>query len=164
MRRWWWLWAGLALSAVLVGLALRGTPEGDIRKTVQQAASATEAGVNRRDLSAIEPFFATPAEGANLAGLGQTIGQLRTFTTHLHASDQLQVHSFQIQSVAVHESGGLARATYRLHFSVVRGGAAVYTAVVTQNLALLKTPRGWRISGGDQPQLSDVVGQWPPQA
>lgn len=163
MRRWWWLWAGLALGGVLVALALRGTPEGDVRTIVQAAANATEAAVNRRDLSAVEPFFATPAEGTNLAGLGQTIGQLRTFTTHLNAGDQVQVHSFQIQSVAVHESGGLARATYRLHFSIVRGGAAVYTAVVTQNLALLKTPRGWRISGGDQPQLSDVVGAWPPQ-
>ncbi|HEX9439151.1 MAG TPA: hypothetical protein VF909_05695 [Roseiflexaceae bacterium] len=163
MKRWWWLWAGLALSAVLVALALRGTPEGDVRTIVQEASSATEAGVNRRDLSAVEPFFATPAEGANLAGLGQTIGQLRMFTTHLSPSDQVQVHSFQIQSVAVHESGGLARATYRLHVSVVRGGAAVYTAVMTQNLALLKTPRGWRISGGDQPQLSDVVGAWPPR-
>ena len=163
MRRWWWLWAGLALSGVLLALAIRGTPEGDVRTIVQAAANATEAGLNKRDLSAVEPFFATMAEDANPAGLGQTIGQLRTFTTHLSASDQVQVHSFQIQSVAVHESGGLARATYRLHFSVVRGGAAVYTAVVTQNLALLKTPRGWRISGGDQPQLSDVVGAWPPQ-
>ena len=161
MRRWWWVWASLAAGGVLVALAIRGTPEGDVRTIVQAAANATEDGVNRRDLSAVEPFFATPAEGANLAGLGQTIGQLRTFTTHLTAGDQVQVHSFQIQSVAVHESGGLARATYRLHFSVVRGGAAVYTAVVTQNLALLKTPRGWRISGGDQPQLSDVVGAWP---
>lgn len=162
MRRWWWLWAGLALSGVLLVLAVRGTPEDAVRTTVQEAASATEAGVNQRDLSAVEPFFATPAEGANLAGLGQTIGQLRTFTTHLTAGDQVQVHSFQIQSVAMHESGGLARATYRLHFSVTRG-AAVYTAVVSQNLALLKTPRGWRISGGDQPQFSDVVGAWPPQ-
>ena len=161
MRRWWWVWASLAAGGVLVALAIRGTPEGDVRTIVQAAANATEDGVNRRDLSAVEPFFATPAEGANLAGLGQTIGQLRTFTPHLNAGDQVQIHSFQIQSVAVHESGGLARATYRLHFSVVRGGAAVYTAVVTQNLALLKTPRGWRISGGDQPQLSDVVGAWP---
>jgi len=163
MRRYWWVWAGLAASGLLLVFGLRGALERAVRTTVQEAASATEAGVNRRDLSAVEPFFATPAEGANLVGLGQTIGQLRTFTTHLDAGDQLQVHSFQIQSVAVHKSGGLARATYRLHFSVERGGAAVYTAVVSQNLALLNTPRGWRISGGDQPQLSDVVGAWPPR-
>jgi hypothetical protein len=36
----------------------------------------------------------------------------------------------------------LAHATYRLRFGVVRG-AMIYTAVVTQNLALLKTARGW---------------------
>ncbi len=163
MKRWWWVWAGLAIGGVLLALGLRGTPEGAVRKTVDEAAKATEAGVNQRDLSAVEPFFATPAEGANLAGLGQTIGQLRTFTPHLNAGDQVQVHSFQIQSITVDESGGLARATYRLHFSLVRGGTAVYSAVVTQNLALLNTPRGWRISGGDQPQFSDVVGVWPPR-
>lgn len=83
--------------------------------------------------------------------------------THLNASDQVQVHSFEIQSVAVHASGGLAHASYRLHFSLVRGGTTVYTAVVTQNLALINIPRGWRISGGDQPQFSDVVGVWPPR-
>lgn len=163
MRRWWWIWAGLAASGLLLALGLRTTPESDVRKTVKAVASIVEPGVNRRDLGAVEPFFATPAEGANLAGLGQTIGQLRSFTTHLNSGDQIQVHSFQVQSVAVHASDGLARATYRLHFSVIHGGAAVYTAVVTQDLALLKTPRGWRISGGDQPQLSDVSGQWPPR-
>ena len=162
MKRWWWLWAGLALSGVLLALAARGTPEGAVRKTVEDAAKAAEAGLNQHDLGTVEPFFATTAEGANQAGLGQTLGPLRMFTTHLGAGDQVQVHSFQVPSVAVHESSGLARATYRLHFSVVRGGTAVYTAVITQNLALLRTPRGWRISGGDQPQLSDVVGQWPP--
>lgn len=163
MRRWWWLWAGLAVSATLVALVLRGTPDGDVRKTVESAAKAAEISLTQRDLSAVEPFFATIAEGANPAGLGQTLGQLRMFATHLNAGDQVQFHSFQVPSVAVHESGGLARATYRLHFSVVRGGTAVYTAVVVQNLALLKTPRGWRISGGDQPQLSDVIGEWTPR-
>ena len=161
MRRWWWLWASLALGGVLIALGVRTTPDGAVRKTVEDAAQAAAISVSQRDLSAVEPFFATIAEGANLAGLGQTLGQLRMFATHLNAGDQVQFHSFQVPSVAVHESGGLARATYRLHFSLVRGGTALYTAVVTQNLALLKTPRGWRISGGDQAQLSDVTGEWP---
>ncbi|MFO7539151.1 MAG: hypothetical protein R6X32_14010 [Chloroflexota bacterium] len=51
----------------------------------------------------------------------------------------------------------------RLHFSVVRGNTAIYSAQATQNLALLKTVRGWRISGGDTPQLEDVTGVWPPR-
>jgi len=63
--------------------------------------------------------------------------------------------------VAFHEDAGLAKVTYRLHFSVVRSGVAVFGAKPTQNLALLKTPRGWRISGGDTPQLEDVMGAWP---
>jgi hypothetical protein len=56
-----------------------------------------------------------------------------------------------------------ARVSYRLHFSVVRRGTAVYSAQASQNLALLKTARGWRISGGDAPQLEDAVGVWPPR-
>ena len=159
MKRWWWLWAGLAASGLLLVFGLRGTPEGAVRKTVEDAATAIEAGLNRRDLSAVEPFFATEAEGANAAGLRNTRDTLRTYAAKLTASDQLQFHTFKVESVAVHESGGLARATYRLHFSVVRSGAVVFGAVAVQDLALLKTPRGWRISGGDQPQLSDVIGQ-----
>ncbi|HET9223871.1 MAG TPA: hypothetical protein VFO07_15270, partial [Roseiflexaceae bacterium] len=70
MKRWWWVWAGLAVSAVLVALGLRGTPQSDVRKMVEAVAQATEVGINRRDLSAVEPFFTMPAEGANIAGLG----------------------------------------------------------------------------------------------
>jgi len=53
--------------------------------------------------------------------------------------------------------------TYRLHFSVIRDGQAIFGADATQNIALLKTQRGWRISGGDVPQLEQVIGNWPPR-
>jgi hypothetical protein len=132
-----------------------------VRTTLQEAVRATEAGLNRRDLSGVEPYFATASEGANLPGLGQTLGPLRMVAGHLNAGDQVQIHRFEVPNVAVHESDGLARATYRLQFSVVRGDTAIYSADVTQNLALLKTARGWRISGGDQPQLTNVFGTWP---
>ncbi len=52
---------------------------------------------------------------------------------------------------------------YRLHLSVLHNGQVIFGANVTQNLALLRTPRGWRISGGDAPQLEDVRGGWPPR-
>lgn len=163
MKQWWWLLAGLAISGLLVAFVLRGTPESAVRTTLQEAVRATEAGLNRHDLSDVEPYFATASEGANLAGLGQTLGPLRLFANHLNTGDQVQIHRFEVPSVAVHISDGLARATYRLQFSVVRGGTAIYSADVTQNVALLKTARGWRISGGDQPQLTNVLGTWPPR-
>jgi ketosteroid isomerase-like protein len=74
---------------------------------------------------------------------------------------RVQVHTFDVQEVAVHEQGNLARATYRLHLSVLRDGQVAFGFVATQNLALARTGRQWRISGGDQAQLSDVIGEWP---
>ena len=75
----------------------------------------------------------------------------------------VQIHSFNIEDVEVHEDGGLARVTYRMHLSVIRGGAATFTIRFTQNLAVLRTPRGWRISGGDTPQIEETTGIWPPR-
>jgi hypothetical protein len=51
--------------------------------------------------------------------------------------------------------------TYRLHFSVPRNGQASFGASATQEVALLKTPRGWRIPGGDAQQLEGASGSWP---
>jgi len=78
-------------------------------------------------------------------------------------SSAVQFHSFDILAIEVHEDAGLAKVTYRLHFSVIRNGQAIFSAKATQSIALLKKPRGWRISGGDAPQLEDVTGAWPPQ-
>lgn len=150
----------LVFAAVL--LTACGNADGAVRKTVEDAATAVEDGLNRRNLDAVEPFFATEAEGANKAGLEETWGALRRFTDSLTSSDRIQFHSFDVQSVSVHESGGLAKATYRLHLSVLRGSQVIYGFVAVQDLALIKTARGWRISGGDQAQLSEITGSWPP--
>lgn len=136
--------------------------ESAVRKTVEEAAQAAENGLNRRNLSAVEPYFATVEEGAIAAGLDETERSPQSFLDSLTSSDRVQFHSFDVQSVAMHENGGLARVTYRLHLSVIRNSEVFYSAVVTQDIALLKTARGWRISGGDTPQLSEVSGEWPP--
>jgi hypothetical protein len=154
------LLSALALASILTGC---GGAQAAVRQVIDEAETAAAASLNSRNLDIVEAYFATTAEGANEAGLNETLGALRRFRDTLSGSDTFQVHSFQIQSIAMHESGNLARVTYRLHFSLVRNGAAIFTAVVTQNLALMQTPRGWRISGGDTPQLSDVTGQWPPR-
>lgn len=134
-----------------------------VRKTIEDAAKAVESGLNNRNLDKVEGFFATAAEGANPAGLEETWGALQRFMAGLTSSDRVQFHSFAVKEVTVHESGGLARATYRMHLSVLRGSEVIFGFVAVQDLALSKTPRGWRISGGDTPQLSEVVGQWPPR-
>lgn len=150
----------LVFAAVL--LMACGNSDRAVRKTVEDAATAVEDGLNQRNLAAVEPFFATEAEGANKAGLEETWGALRRFTDSLTSSERIQFHSFDVQSVSVHESGSLAKATYRLHLSLLRGSQVIYGFVAIQNLALIKTARGWRISGGDQAQLSEITGSWPP--
>jgi hypothetical protein len=139
-----------------------GRPERSVRRTVEQLEEVALSGVNQRDVSMLDTYFASEAEGAIPSGLAATRDALRIFATQLSGSDQVQVHSFQIQDIRVHERDGLADVTYRLHFSIVRGGGVMFSATAVQNLALLQTPRGWRIMGGDQPQLTDVMGTWPP--
>lgn len=158
-----WVWIALIVIVIPLWLTACSSGESDVRKTVKAAADAAQSGLNRRNLSTVAPFFATTEEGANVAGIGETWEALRTFAGQLGSSDQVQFHSFDVESVAVHEENRLARVTYRLHFSVVRNRLPIYSAMVTQNLALLRTPRGWRISGGDAPQLGDITGQWPPR-
>jgi hypothetical protein len=157
-----WIFPALVVVAgAWLLMACATGSEAAVRKTVEEAAQAMEEGLNLRNLDRVQPFFATAAEGANMAGLAETWGTLQAFAGSLTASDRVQVHSFDVQEVFVHEEGNLARATYRLHLSVLRGSQVVFGFVATQNLALLRTGRGWRISGGDQAQLDEVVGQWP---
>jgi hypothetical protein len=160
-------WIGISIVVGLGVLFLSacgagGSSDSAVRKTVEDALKAAETGLNNHNVNGVDPFFATAAEGANADGLGQTRDALSAFAASLSGSDQVQFHDFAIQNVEVHDSAGLAKVTYQLHLSVVRSGSQLaFGATVTQDLALLRTPRGWRISGGDQPQLSDVKGQWP---
>ena len=154
---------------VLVGLIFgagwlvqRGAEERAVRRVLADVEAAVLRGLSRRDVGAIDGYFATLAEGAQPAGLAETQAAYQAFVTQLPADNAVQFHSFDLLALEVHEEAGLANVTYRLHFSVIRGGQALFSARVTQILALLKTPRGWRIMGGDAPQLEDVNGSWPP--
>ena len=119
-------------------------------------------GINRRNPNALDSYFATVAEGARETGLTQTQEAYRNFVGEM-SSESVQIHSFKIEDVEVHDDDGLARGTYQMHLSVIRGGAAVFTIRFTQNLAVLRTPRGWRISGGDTPRIEETMGIWPPR-
>ncbi len=140
-----------------------GAEERTVSQVLADVQAAALAGLSRRDPAALDGYFATEAEGALAAGLAETREAYQDFATSLPRSSVVQFHSFEIQALEVHREAGLVKATYRLHFSVVRSGQAIFSARVTQDLALLKTSRGWQIMGGDAPRLEDVIGNWPPR-
>ena len=153
------------LLAIIVGagwLVQRGAEERAVRRVIAEVQSAALTGLNSRNPDALENYFATEAEGAQAAGLAETQQAYEDFVAQLPGNNAVQFHSFDIRALEVHEDQGLAKVTYRLHFSVIRNGQAIFSAKATQNIALSKTPRGWRIMGGDAPQLEDVTGNWPP--
>ena len=155
----------LVLTALVLGLTwfFGGGEEQAVRGLVEEVQTAALAGLNRRSANALDEYFATVAEGAQAAGLTQTQQAYKDFVAGLTSNDSVQFHSFNIQTVEIHEEANLAEVTYRLHFSVLRNGQVIFGAKATQDLALLKTPRGWRISGGDAAQLEEVIGTWPPR-
>ena len=155
----------IVLVAFVVGaawLTQRGAEERAVRRVIDEIQSAALTGMNSRNPDALDEYFATEAEGAVAAGLTETQQAYKDFIAQLPGNNAVQFHSFDIIALEVHEDAGLAKVTYRLHFSVIRSGQVIFSAKATQNIALLKTPRGWRIMGGDAPQLEDVTGNWPP--
>ena len=148
---------------LLVAAGCGSGGQGAIQRTVENVAKAVEAGLHSRSLTEVEKYFATAEEGDNEASLQETQQALRQFAASLTSQERIQFHRFDVESIEVHEDGGLARVTYRLHFSILRDSLVIYGAMMTQDLALVKTMRGWRISGGYSPQLSEVTGQWPPR-
>jgi hypothetical protein len=133
-----------------------------VRRLMNEVQTPALSGLNRRDPTALDEYFVTVAEGAQAAGLAETQQAYQAFVAQLPGNNAVQAHSFDILTLEVHEDAGLADVAYRLHFSVIRGGQAIFNAKATQTVALLRTPRGWRLMGGDAPQLEDVTGNWPP--
>ncbi|MEZ4666530.1 MAG: hypothetical protein R3E39_01200 [Anaerolineae bacterium] len=162
MKKWTWPVAVGVVVVVAILLMRRGSSEGDIRRLVEDVQTAALDGISRQNPNALDTYFATVEEGAQENGLAETQGAYKNFAAQLRA-ESIQIHSFNLQAVEVHEEAGLARVTYQMHLSVIRGGAAVFTVRFTQDLAVLRTARGWRISGGDAPQIQETTGIWPPR-
>jgi len=157
------LWLVIIAGAVATVAAL-GQPKSDkgvVRGVVEEAARTAIDGVNGRNPSAINRYFASIEEGAQAGGLSETQEPYRAFVGQLPSGMTAQLHSLDIEAVEVHDEAGLARVSYSAHVSLIRGGAAIYTATLRQNVALMKTDRGWLISGGDALQLDDITGTWP---
>jgi hypothetical protein len=162
MKKRIWIAAIAVVLIAVILLSQRGNSEGDIRRLIENVQIAALDGINRRNPNALDTYFATVAEGAQETGLTETQGAYKGFIGEL-SGESVQIHSFNIEDVEVNEDGGLARVTYQMHLSVIRGGAAVFTVRFTQNLAVLRTPRGSRISGGDAPQIEETTGIWAPR-
>lgn len=159
MKKWFLTGSLIALLALAL-TACGSSDENDVRSVVAGADSAMETAFNGKgDISAVDQYFATLDEGANAAGMTNTRDALRkAFDDHSRGSTLIQFSNFRITQVEVHSSAGLAKVTYQIDARMVHNGN-VSTVTATQDLALLRTKtRGWRISGGDAAQVSNVVG------
>ncbi len=159
----------LSMTAVLITIlafalaACTGSPdENAVRGTVgtfEQTLENVIAG--KAQAAALDDYFATAAEGANEQGLVNTRDAFHKMVEdHVSGASLVQLSNFRITDVQVHQSGGLAKVTYQVDIKIVHG-TQQGTGTRTQDLALLKTPRGWRISGGDPWRYTNVVGTLP---
>lgn len=150
-----------ALPFVLAGCA-GNADETAVRGTVTSFEQTLENVVaGKAKVAALDDYFATAAEGANTQGLVDTHDAfVQMVNDHVSGVSLLQLSNFRITTVQMHSSGGLARVTYQVDIKIVHG-TQQGTATKTQDLALLKTPRGWRISGGDPWRYTNVVGTLP---
>lgn len=148
---------------LLILAACAGNPdENAVRGSVRTFERTLEDVIaGKAKPTALDDYFATTADGANEQGLVNTRDAFRAMLNdHVNGVSLVQLSNFRITNVEVHQSGGLAKVTYELDIRLVHG-TQQGTATLTQNLALLKTPRGWRISGGDPWGYKNLVGTLP---
>ncbi|MCC7165645.1 MAG: nuclear transport factor 2 family protein [Anaerolineae bacterium] len=153
----------LPFVLLLILAACAGNPdENAVRGTVGNFERTLEEVIaGKAKPATLDDYFATPGEGANDQGLLNTRDAFRKMLNdHVNGVSIVQLSNFRITKTDVHESGGLAKVTYQVNIRLVHG-TQQGTATLTQDLALLKTPRGWRISGGDPWRYNNVVGSLP---
>ncbi len=123
-------------------------------RVIDEVQSTAFSGLNQRHPDMLDEYFATEAEGAQVAGLAETQQAYKDFVSQLPGNNALQFHSFDITALEAQrtrEDAGLAKVTYRLHFSVIRNGQAIFSAKATQDIDLAAgvspaaTRRNWRM-------------------
>lgn len=151
----------LALLLVLAACASNADENG-VRNIVANFERTLEEVIAGKASDAVlDNYFATAEESANAQGLVNTRDAFhRMIEDHVSGASLVQLTNFRITDAQVHQSGGLAKVTYQVDIRIVHGTQQV-TATKTQDLALLKTPRGWRISGGDRWRYTNVQGTLP---
>jgi len=147
---------------LIVAACARNPDENEVRGTVSNFERTLEDAIaGKTKPAALDDYFATTADGANAQGLVNTRDAfLEMLNDHVNGVSLVQLSNFRITNVEVHQSAGLAKVTYQVDIRLVHG-TQQGTGILTQDLALLKTPRGWRISGGDAWRYSNVVGTLP---
>lgn len=143
--------------------ACGGNPEENaVRGIVGSFEQTLQAAIEgKAKPAALNDYFASAEDGANIQGLANTRDAFTNMlNNHVNGLSLVQLSDFRITDVQVHQNGGLAKVTYQMDIKIVHG-TQQGTATLEQNLALLKTPRGWRISGGDPWRYSNVVGTLP---
>ncbi len=152
----------LAILPLVLAACVGNPDETAVRGTVATFEQTLEDVIaGKAKVVVLDDYFATPADGANAQGLVNTRDAFRQMVQdHVSGASLVQLSNFRITDVQVHQSGGLAKVTYQVDVKFVHG-TQQGTGTKTQDLALLKTPRGWRISGGDPWRYSNVVGTLP---
>ncbi|MCA9908494.1 MAG: hypothetical protein KC519_07580 [Anaerolineae bacterium] len=125
---------------------------------MQAAVQAYVEGFNNRELTSFHAFFATTAQGADAAGLAQTLDAANQALNDSQAGDQFQLQNFQITSQRIDEQNNAAVVHYLASVAIVRNETdAVFAATVEQDVALILVDNQWLISGGDAPQITPTV-------
>lgn len=125
---------------------------GNFERALEDAIAA------RAKPAALDDYFATVADGASPKGLVITRDVFQTMIeNHIGGASLVQRSNFRITNVEVHQGSALAKVTYQVNVRIVHC-TQQGTATLTQDLALLKTPRGWCISSGDSWRYSNDVG------
>ncbi len=143
------------IVVVLLGACSQADELPDPSAVVQSAAQAFTDGFNNRDLTQFETYFATPAQGADAAGLAQTLTAAQTALANAADSDMFQLQDFAILSQQIDQTNNLATVRYRATVSIVRNETnAVFSGIVEENVALSLVNNQWLISGGDTPRIT----------
>lgn len=150
------------LSLFVFAACAGNADENEVRGIVGNFEQTLEDAIaGKGNPAGLDAYFATVADGANEQGLVNTRNAYaKLLDDHDSGVSLVQLSDFRITDVQMHQSSGLAKVTYELKIRIVHGSDQG-TARLTQDLALLKTSRGWRISGGDPWRYSDVVGMLP---
>ena len=157
---------GFMVGLLALTLAACGGNSGPAGNDARQFATDVERAVDdefngKGDPAALEQYVATVAEGAHAEGLANTRDAFRkVLNDHQSGVSRVTLSNFKITDVQIDSTGNSARVAYQVSVRVVHGAQAS-SATVSQNVTLLKTPRGWRIGGGDVAQLSNLTGALP---
>lgn len=162
MKQLFMIAAFITILPLILAACAGSADETAVRGTVANFEQTLEGVIaGKAKVAALDDYFATAAEGANAQGLVDTHDAFVSMVNdHVSGASLVQLSNFRITNVQVHQAGGLARVTYQVDVKIVHG-AQQGTATKTQDLALLKTPRGWLISGGDPWRYTNVVGTLP---